>query len=114
MEAVCLLAMYIFYQWLMEKKKSPSCSVKLSQCSLEHLVCFVCSLLHKAFAILYSNWIFSSLSSRKVDMFVINKQGKNNMYVIRIQSSEPGWQGPLKDIFIHFNLQSEDEVSSMS
>lgn len=35
-----------------EKKNSPSCSVKLSQCSLEHLVCFVCSLLHEAFAIL--------------------------------------------------------------
>lgn len=47
-------------------------------------------------------------------MFVINKQGKSNMCVIRIQSSKPRWQGPLKDIFIHFNLQSEDEVSSMS
>lgn len=47
-------------------------------------------------------------------MFVINKQGKSNMYIIRIQSSEPEWQGPLKGIFIHFNLQSEDEVSSMS
>lgn len=108
-----MLAMYIFYQWLMEKKP-PSCSVKLSLCSLKHLVCFVCSLLHRAFAILYSNWILSSLSSRKIDMFVINKQGKSNMCVIRIQSSKPRWQGPLKDIFIHFNLQSEDEVSSMS
>lgn len=47
-------------------------------------------------------------------MFVINKHAKSNMYVIRIQSSEPGWQDPLKDIFVQFNLQSEDEVSSMS
>lgn len=72
------------------KKKSPSCSVKLSLCSLKHLVCFVCSLLHRVFVILYSSWIFSSLSSRKVDMFVINKHSKSNMYVIRIQSSESG------------------------
>lgn len=47
-------------------------------------------------------------------MFVINKHGKSNMYVIRIQSSEPGWQSPLKDIFTHFNLRSAEEVSSMS
>jgi len=47
-------------------------------------------------------------------MFVINKYGKSNMYVIKIQPSEPGWLSPLKDIFIHLNLQSEDEVSSMS
>lgn len=47
-------------------------------------------------------------------MFVINKHGKSNMCVIRIQSSEPGWQGPLKDISIHFNLWSAEEVSSMS
>lgn len=72
------------------------------------------SLSHRAFAILYSNWIFSSLSGREADMFVINKYGKSNMYVIKIQPSEPGWLSPLKDIFIHLNLQSEDEVSSMS
>lgn len=38
-------------------------------------------------------------------MFVTNKYGKSNMYVIRIQPSEPGWLSPLKD---------KDEVSSMS